>query len=105
MEDRIEGFENYKNESVLLPNAAEDSEDSKSLTDLFTSEFMKLYTQFDSIEEFFSSGGFEINSEDDFEAIADTEIDAHVMETTNFTSWKEMLTEAVDEYTIEKSGH
>ncbi|WP_143159014.1 hypothetical protein [Desulfosporosinus lacus] len=60
---------------------------------------MKLYTQYESIEDLLSSGGFEVNSEEDYEAISDEDIDAHVSKTTNFSSWREMLTEAVDAYT------
>ena len=71
-----------------------------SFTELFTSEFMRQYTQYESIEELLSSGGFEVNSEEDYEAIPDEDIDAHVRKTTNFRSWKEMLTEAVQAYTI-----
>lgn len=70
-----------------------------SFTELFTSDFMRHYTQYESIDELLSSGGFVVNSEEDYEAIPDEAIDAHVRKTTNFLSWKEMLTEAVDAYT------
>ncbi|HBV88168.1 MAG TPA: hypothetical protein DEF42_16310 [Desulfosporosinus sp.] len=60
---------------------------------------MRHYTQYESIDELLSSGGFVVNSEEDYEAIPDEAIDAHVRKTTNFLSWKEMLTEAVDAYT------
>ncbi|TGE33466.1 hypothetical protein E4K68_08150 [Desulfosporosinus sp. Sb-LF] len=66
---------------------------------------MQRYTQFESIEELLSSGGFEVNSEEDYEAIPDEDIDIHVAKTTNFSSWKEMLTDAVEAYTIKQSGH
>jgi len=70
-----------------------------SFTELFTSDFMRQYTQYESIDELLSSGGFVVNSEEDYEAIPDEDIDAHVRRTTNFLSWKEMLTEAVEAYT------
>lgn len=105
MEEIIEDFNNFEGESNSLEKAAKDSEHSISFTELFTSEFMRLYTQYQSIEELLTSGGFEVNSEEDYEAIPDEDIDAHVAETTNFRSWKEMLTEAVEAYTIKKSGH
>ncbi len=73
-------------------------EGSISLNELFTSKFMQQYTQFESIEELLSSGGFEVNSEEDYEAIPDEDIDAHVAKTTKFCSWKEMLTDAVETY-------
>jgi hypothetical protein len=54
---------------------------------------------------YFYPGGFEINSEDDYEAIPDEDIDAHVAKTTKFDSWEEMLTNAIgDSYIIERLG-
>ena len=99
MEDVSERCVNYRAESNSLRKAAERLEGPISFTELFSSEFMKLYTQYESIEELLSSGGFEVNSEEDYEAISDEDIDAHVLKTTNFQTWREMLTEAVDAYT------
>ena len=83
----------------------EDLEGPIPFADLFPSGFMHQYTQFDSIDELLSSGGFEINSADDYEAISDEAIDAHVAKTTKFDSWQELLTNAIeDSYIIEKLG-
>ncbi|MDP4127695.1 MAG: hypothetical protein Q8912_12215 [Bacillota bacterium] len=81
---------------------ANDPEGSITLGQIFTSEFMRLYTQFESIEELLLSGGFVINSEEDYVAIPDEAIDAYVSKTTNFATWKEMLTEAIEGYTHKK---
>ena len=102
----IESCDNYEGESNPLQKAAMDLEGSITFTELFTSEFMQLYTQYESIEELLSSGGFEVNSEEDYEAILDEDIDAHVAKTTNFQSWKEMLTEAIEaSFNIKESEH
>ncbi|WP_242966944.1 hypothetical protein [Desulfosporosinus sp. FKA] len=69
-----------------------------TLSEIFTTEFMKLYTQFESIEELFSAGGFNVTTEEDYDAIPDKTIDAFVANTTNFPTWEEMLTEAADNY-------
>lgn len=82
-----------------------DIEGSTFFTDLFTAEFMQQYTQFKSIDELLSSGGFVVNSEEDYVAIPDEEIDAHVAKTTRFSSWKEMLTDAIEAYNLKRSGH
>ncbi|HEY8909104.1 MAG TPA: hypothetical protein VIM51_02330 [Desulfosporosinus sp.] len=83
----------------------EDLEGSIPLADLFPSGFMHQYTQFDSIDELLSSGGFNINSAEDYEAIPDETIDAHVAKTTKFDSWQDLLTHAIeDSYIIEKLG-
>ncbi|MGC7870721.1 hypothetical protein ACPUYX_04215 [Desulfosporosinus sp. SYSU MS00001] len=73
-------------------------ENNVTLSEICTPEFMKLYTQFESIEEFFSAGGFNVTTEEDYDAIPDKTIDAYVANTTNFPTWKEMLTEAADNY-------
>ena len=65
-------------------------------TDLFPGEFMKQYTEFESIQELLSSGGFFINSEEDYEAIPDQDIDAYIQKTTKFGSWREMLINALE---------
>ncbi|SHI30439.1 hypothetical protein [Desulfosporosinus lacus] len=90
-----EDFNNIEAESDQQQNAANAAEGSIPFTDLFSSQFMQQYTQFDSIDELLSSGGFEVNSEEDYEAISDEDIDAHVVKTTKFNSWKEMLTNAI----------
>lgn len=82
----IEGYNNFQVES---------NQGLISLSDLFTPEFMHRHTQFETIEELLSSGGFVINSEEDYDAIPDKDIDAYVVKTTNFDSWREMLTNAV----------
>ena len=99
MEGTIEGIDNFEGESNCLQKAAKNSEEPITFTELFTFEFMRLYTQYESIEELLSSGGFKVNSEEDYEAIRDEDIDPLVRKTTNFRSWKEMLTEAVEAYT------
>lgn len=92
----IEGFDNFEVESNRHQKVANKEEDLILFTDLFTPEFMQQYTQFESIEELLLSGGFEINSEEDYEAIPDENIDAHVAKTTKFDTWKEMLTNAIE---------
>jgi hypothetical protein len=94
----IASFNNIENKANCPQTLSEDHENTITLSDIFTSEFMKLYTQFESIEELLSSGGFVINSEEDYDAIPDKDIDAHVAKTTNFRSWKEMLSEAANDY-------
>ncbi|AET69538.1 hypothetical protein Desor_4099 [Desulfosporosinus orientis DSM 765] len=69
---------------------------SMDFTELFPAEFMKHYTQFESIDELLSSGGFSIHSQEDYDAIPDKDIDAHIKKTTNFNSWREMLINALE---------
>jgi hypothetical protein len=94
----IESFNTNEDKASCPKTLSEDNGNTITLSDIFTSEFMKLYTQFESIEELLSSGGFVINSEADYDAIPDKDIDAYVTKTTNFRSWKEMLSEAANDY-------
>jgi len=96
----IEDFKNFVGESDHLQEAVKDLEGSIPFNDLFPSRFMHQYTQFDSIDELLSSGGFEVDSEDDYEAIPDEDIDAYVGKTTKFDSWMEMLTFAIEDSDI-----
>ena len=92
MEDIIEVFENFEDEPNRLQEMTNNVDGSFSLTELFTSKFMQQYTQFESIEELLSSGGFEVNSEEDYEAIPDEDIDAHVVKTTKLVLGKKKRT-------------
>jgi len=99
MKQIIEGSEDIAGESYCEQIGTVETKDQIYFNDLFTPEFMRLYTQYDSIEKLLSSGGFEVRSAEDYESIPDEAIDAHILKTTNFHSWKEMLTEAIESYT------
>ncbi len=66
--------------------------------DLFTKEFMKLHTSVSSFDAFLEQGNFNVETQEDFEAIPDDVFDKHVKENTDFSSWDEMLEAASDEY-------
>lgn len=75
-----------------------------SFAEIFDSKFMRKYTNFSSFEQFLESGNFVVNSQKDFEAIPDADMDIHVRKVTRFSSWKEMLTEAAKQNTLKKLG-
>lgn len=72
--------------------------------DLFKTSFMKKNTNFSNFDEFISAGNFTVNSQEDFEAIPDDEMDAHVSKTTKFSSWEDMLGKATEEYVLSTLG-
>ncbi|MHB1651379.1 MAG: hypothetical protein ACYCVD_02745 [Desulfitobacteriaceae bacterium] len=45
-----------------------------------------------------------MNTQEDFDAIPNEEMDAHVAKTTQFDSWEEMMSEAVKNYTAKQLG-
>lgn len=81
-----------------------DRTDKLSLGELFSDNFMKKYTDYDSIEKMFENSDFKIESQGDFEKIPDQEWDEYVRETTNFNNWEEMLSKAREEWIAKKLG-
>jgi len=60
------------------------------LTELFPDEFMQLYTEYSSIEDFFDASPWDVEGQDDFEAIPDDDFDEYVDEHTDFPNWEVM---------------
>lgn len=59
-------------------------------TEFFPEEFMRLYTEFDSMEAFLDASPWEVEDQEDFRAIPDEPFDAYVDEHTDFPSWEVM---------------
>ena len=74
------------------------------LNELFTSSFMRKHTKFSSIDAFFKASGFKADTQEDFEAIPDSELDKFVAKNTKFRTWEDMLGEAGSEYALKKLG-
>lgn len=65
---------------------------------LFSTSFMRKFTQYRSFDKFLQGGKFNIKSQKDFEALPEELMDAHVRKTTRFHSWAEMIDTATDKY-------
>lgn len=59
--------------------------------ELFTEKFMQLYTEFDSIEDFFEVSPWDVEGQDDLEAIPENEMDEYVDAHTDFPEWEVMM--------------
>ena len=66
--------------------------------ELFDTSFMRRYTHYRSFEKFLAGGHFVIKTQADFDALPETQMDAHVRRTTQFPTWKAMLDTATDIY-------
>lgn len=66
--------------------------------ELFTEQFMQLYTEFDSIWAFLDESPWTVESQEDFKAIPDDEFDDYVNEHTDFPRWKTMYKTAGKKY-------
>ena len=73
-----------------------------SFAELFPCTFMQKHTQFSSIDELVSAGGFKVESKEDFESIPDDEFNKHIASTTQFESWDDMINEAASQYAFKK---
>ncbi|WP_416150702.1 hypothetical protein ACM26V_06970 [Salipaludibacillus sp. HK11] len=75
---------------------------SLTLVELFHADFMKNNTRFKAIDDMFASSPFEIETEDDFDAIEDGELDRFIKSVTKFNSWEEMTQVAATEWMSKK---
>ena len=100
MSVEISGFEDFAEELDELRERVEtiDGKNSVSITELFRSDFMQTYSDFDSIREFFEESPWPVESEADFRAIPADTFDAYVDDHTGFDSWETMLSAAAREW-------
>lgn len=77
---------------------------SASLTDILTPQFMSSHTRFQTANEFFEASGFKVDSQADFEAIPEDQLDAFVQSSSSFTSWRELLNTAGAVWAKKKLG-
>lgn len=103
---KISGLDDLQKKLKKMEKATKelDGQHQVAFDDMFAKSFMLKYTNFSTFDEFLTAGNFVVNSQEDFEAIPDTDIDAHVSKTTKFSSWDKMLNKAGEEYTIKKLG-
>lgn len=71
---------------------------SLPLKELLNPAFMRRFTRFPCVDDFFENSGIPIESQEDFDRLGGDTMDAFVQSTTDFSSWDEMLEEAAAEY-------
>ena len=76
---KIKGLDKLEKQLKQMQKGAKELSRTKqvSFSELFTTSFMKKYTSFSSMDELLNAGGFKVESQEDFEAIPDTELDRH----------------------------
>lgn len=91
--------------SDIADNAQElDGENEVGFGELFTDAFMRKYTEFGSIDKFFEESPWAVESEEDFAAIPEADLDDYVDEHTAFPSWEEMLGTAGEQWMVDQLG-
>ncbi|WP_017344496.1 hypothetical protein [Halorubrum sp. T3] len=100
MSVQIEGFEELADSLDSLQQDLEgvSGKNEIPMEELFSASFMKTHTEFDSIGELFDSSPWEIETENDFKQIPESEFDDYIDTHTGFSSWEAMLTAAAREW-------
>ncbi len=96
----VKGIEDVTKRLDRLAKKAEALEGTNTVSfdELFTQEFMSDYTNFHTFGELLTAGGYEVRTQEDFEAISEDNFDRHIASVTDFSSWEEMQQQAVSEY-------
>jgi len=81
-----------------------DGENEVPLAELFNPGFMRKYTDFESLEEFFEESPWTIESEEDLDEIPDDPFNEYVDEHTVFSDQDEMMNKAGEEWTADQLG-
>jgi len=101
----IKGLEGLENELNDLQRQIKSSGGEIPMRELFTDEFMRDYTEFDTFDAFLGESRWDIETQADFEQIPEDEFDTYVDEYTGFDSWEVMLSVAGKEYVMRQLNH
>lgn len=103
---KIEGLDGLSKKLDKLAKSAKglDGTHTVSMTDILTSNFISEHTRFANANELFEASGFKCDSQEDFEAIPEDELDKFIQSESSFGSWKDMLGAAGRAWTIKKLG-
>jgi len=102
--DGLDGLDDLQKQLKKIEKSARELSGTKqiSFSELFKPSFMRKYTPFSSMDDLLEAGGFNAESQEDFEAIPDSELDKHIATTTKFKNWNDMLYEATTQYVTQK---
>ena len=93
---KLHGFDDMRRELETLQRRAGNLSGPVAFEDLFPPEFMRRYTDCQTVDELFS--GFTVYSQEDFEKLPVSELDQVVRSKTRFTSWDSMKAKAGEAY-------
>lgn len=102
----LEGFDEAQRELENLARRAEalEGEQEVALTELLTPRFLRRHTPFSSLEAMLEASDWEVESQEDFEAIPDEEWDRFVAANSDFPDWQTMLRSAGQEWAVRQLG-
>lgn len=96
----IEGIDDLADDLEQMAEQALGLEGSNEVpfTELMPPAFMSKYTDFESVESFIDESQWDVEGQEDFEAIPDAEFDQYVNENTRFDTWEQMFSKAGEEW-------
>ncbi len=99
-------FEDLADDLEELGNRAEEltGENDVPISELFDPSFMKKYTEFDSLDEFFQESPWTVETEDDLDEIPDGPFNEYVREHTMFSNQEDMMGTATEEWVGDQLG-
>jgi hypothetical protein len=101
---KITGLNEVRDKLERLKRNVRNVSGPVAFEDLLPPEFMRRYTDFPTIEAMTAASGFKIESQEDFQAIPESDRDAYVQRCTRFNTWRDMLGKAAQEYAVRRLG-
>ena len=105
----FQGFDDLQKQLSNLEKAANEVAEKYNgsivdISELLTCDFMEAHTEYSDYAEWFEDGGYLLESQEDFDALSEKDIDSYVQKTTDFDSWEDMLGEAATEQITKDLG-
>ncbi|MFW6027153.1 MAG: hypothetical protein ACOCRX_12530 [Candidatus Woesearchaeota archaeon] len=102
----MEGFDELQKNLKKLQNKAEelDGRNNIPFDELFNNNFMRRYTNYNSIDEMIEESNFKVETEEDFKKISEDDWDEFIKKNTKFDNWQQMINKAGEEWVAKKLG-
>lgn len=104
----IDGLDDLQEDLERLQNKIQEFDDLDGervpFDELFPDQFMQKYTDANNIEEFFANSPWEVESQDEFEDVSETELDEYVDNHSRFRTWGQMKEKAGEEFVKKRMG-
>lgn len=103
---QLKGLDEMAKELDKLASKADalDGTHEVPLSELFPAPFMRRRTSFQTIDAMMDASGYDIETLEDFDSIPEGEWDQFVAERTQFSTWEEMESAAVEKWVSAKLG-
>lgn len=103
---KIEGLDELQMKLGRMAQAARELNETHtvSMAEILTPDFVSRHTRFADIDALFDVSGFDVKTQEAFEAIPEENLDVFIRAESDFDSWQEMLGSAGQEWAVGKLG-